>query len=558
MSFSYYDKDNNIKRLNIEVGKEWSSYKEKEENSLLNSVFDAVDQNSDGKVDKEELNILQKLLKVADSQIENLKNNNKIEQEELELIVNKIEEKELGELKGNEKPSIIIPKIINIPQDVDKLKNYTYIIARRYFGEKHNKVEEMAVDFSSLKILDSGNYYIEDFEFDESLNALSPRVRKMQESNQDGTTNWSEGINRNISKIQFDKSIKDSELLDFMKNVGQEQGFIIEILDGYEQWLEDMSIIRADKKQLIPNCDISFAMRMYDEEKNIYQKRKDITIQAQGSATQRDYNEEESHALKYSHEISQNDVIIGKTYLEGGNVLNTLTKNGEPAVVIGEESILYTILALDLDNSEESVSIAKKQIAHELGLKEENITYIPQFDFHIDMHYRPLNDGQIAIPDYEMGINVLREFIQDIDKKLELNTEKNDNLQAKKEEYNKLIAKLEDMKTKTAEISQDAENELKKQGYEIVRIPCFTEIDNGKDQRGASVENAINYMNGICGTSAKTGDKFYITNTSDDEALDAYMENYFKEVVGFDKVYFAPTKKYLESLGGIDCLTKEF
>lgn len=558
MSFSYYDKDNNIKRLNIEVGKEWSSYKEKDENSLMNSVFDAVDQNSDGKVDKEELNILQKLLKVADSQIEKLKNNNKIEQEELELIVNKIEEKELGELKGNEKPSIIIPKIINIPQDIDKLKNYTYIIARRHFGEKHNKVEEMAVDFSSLKILDSGNYYIEDFEFDESLNALSPRVRKMHESNQDGTTNWSEGINRNISKIQFDKSIKDSELLDFMQNVGQEQGFIIEILDGYEQWLEDMSIIRADKKQLIPNCDVSFAMRMYDEGKNVLLKRKDITIQAQGSATQRDYNEEESHALKYSHEISQNDVIIGKTYLEGGNVLNTLTKNGEPAAVIGEESILYTILALDLDNSEESVSIAKKQIAHELGLKEENITYIPQFDFHIDMHYRPLNDGQIAIPDYGMGINVLREFMQDIDKKLELNTEKNDNLQAKKEEYSKLIAKLEDMKTKTAEISQDAENELKKQGYEIVRIPCFTEIDNGKDQRGASVENAINYMNGICGTSSKTGDKFYITNTSGDETLDAYMENYFREIAGFDRVYFAPTKNYLGALGGIDCLTKEF
>ena len=36
------------------------------------------------------------------------------------------------------------------------------------------------------------------------------------------------------------------------------------------------------------------------------------------------------------------------------------------------------------------------------------------------------------------------------------------------------------------------------------------------------------------------------------------MEKYFKEVVGFDKVYFAPTKKHLEALGGIDCLTKEF
>ena len=81
--------------------------------------------------------------------------------------------------------------------------------------------------------------------------------------------------------------------------------------------------------------------------------------------------------------------------------------------------------------------------------------------------------------------------------------------------------------------------------------------NNGYNPLKSSVENPINYMNGICGTSAKTGDKFYITNTSGDEKLDEYMENYFNNTVGFDKVYFAPTKKYLASSGGLDCLTKE-
>ena len=92
-----------------------------------------------------------------------------------------------------------------------------------------------------------------------------------------------------------------------------------------------------------------------------------------------------------------------------------------------------------------------------------------------------------------------------------------------------------------------------------MKIPCFSNIDKGyKKSEKSPVENSINYMNGICGTSAKTGNKFYITNTSGDENIDNYMEKYFKEVVGFDKVYFAPTKKHLEALGGIDCLTKEF
>lgn len=179
------------------------------------------------------------------------------------------------------------------------------------------------------------------------------------------------------------------------------------------------------------------------------------------------------------------------------------------------------------------------------------------------MFYRPMNDGQIAIPDYEAGMNVLNELIQNIDKDLsspDIQPEQKSNLENKKEEYLKLMNKLEEMKNKTAEIAKSAENELRENGYEIVKIPCFTEIDNGRDQRlsrARSVENPINYMNAICGTSAKTGDKFYITNTSGDEILDTYMENYFKEVIGFDKVYFAPTKKYLGALGGIDCLTKE-
>lgn len=322
------------------------------------------------------------------------------------------------------------------------------------------------------------------------------------------------------------------------------------MLDGTEGWIEDLSIVRADKKQLIPYSTSLFALKSYDNERRIRAKRTQITVQAQGSAFQSNQVGMPSQAKQYSYALSQDNIIEGKTYLEGGNVLNTLTKNGEPAAVIGDESIKYTLLAMsseaivdikDLEISEDLVNMAKKQIASELGIKAENITYIPQFDFHIDMHYRPLNDSQMAVPDYEAGINILKEFVQE----------------NQKQEYLKLITKLEDLKVKTEEISKAAENKLKENGYEIVKIPCFTDIDNGYNPLKSSVENPINYMNGICGTSAKTGDKFYITNTSGDEKLDEYMENYFKNTVGFDKVYFAPTKKYLASSGGLDCLTKE-
>ena len=585
MQFNYSDKNNQIKQINIEVGKEWNSYKDKNNpQSALNSVFNFVDSNSDGKVDKEELDILQKLLKVADSQIEKLKKNNIIEKEEVEYIVDKIKQGELGTLGENKSPNLITPKTIKLPDDKNKFTNYTYLAAEiDPDDESYTNVYKTNVDFSELNKRDSGNYYVEgwDTAMKENNVVQTPVMRKIQESNQDGTTNWSEGINRNISKIQFANS-GDDRLMAFMKQVGEEQGFSVEILDINAEalWAEDQSIVRADKKQLIPNCSAEISLQRFQQDKKVIAQRKQISLNAQGSATQRSQPDDDPTAIKYSHTVSSDDIIQGKTYLEGGNVLNTLTKDGEPAAVIGEESLKYTIIAMmtddsdgtmeylekldaiDFNNVEEYTIKAKKQIAKELGLKEENITYIPQFDFHIDMYYRALNDGQMAIPDYQAGIEVLNGLLQNIDTQTEaknISSEQKDSLQKKKVEYNKLLSQLEIMKSKTEAISTNAEKELKEKGYDIVKIPCFTDIDEGKGNiiHPKPVENPINYMNGICGTSTKTGDKYYITNTSGDEALDKYMENYFKSTVSFNKVYFAPTKQYLTALGGIDCLTKE-
>lgn len=553
MSFSYYDKDNNIKRLNIEVGKEWSSYKEKDENSLMNSVFDAVDVNSDGKVDEGELNTLQRLLKIADSQIEKFKNNNTIEQEELRLLVDKISTLDLGTLETNK---IITPEIIDIPNT--KYKNDEYLI------ESNTKIITAVVDYSNLNNLEEGKYYIKSWKYswndDRTVITGTPEVSKVQHSNQDGIKNWSEGINRNITKIQFDSYDISDELKAFMEKIGEEQGFFVKLLDTKNRWIEDYSVVRADKKQLIPYHDSKFTSKLSissEQQQLIIAERKNITGKAQGTAGQK------HNAEKYSKIVAEEDVIQGKTYLEGGNVLNTLTKDGKPAAIIGEESIKYTMLAMGLKDSAESREIAKKQIAEELGIKEENITYIHQFDFHIDMYYRPLNDGQIGVPDYEAGIKVLKQLVLDIDEKIETSSLISDmkpnftgtvyeksGLKYKKQEYLKLIKQLEETKNKTELRTNVAEDELKEKGYEIVKIPCFSVVGNGA--------NPINYMNGICGTSAKTEDKFYITNTSGNETLDACMEKYFKEVVGFDKVYFAPTKNHLKYSGGIDCLTKEF
>ena len=561
MSYSYYDKNNKLIRINIEIGKEWKTYQT--DNNSLNSIFDAVDADNDGKVSKEELDILQKLFNIADSQNEQTGNNKILENGELDLLAENIKNYKLGEMKNNLSETNKTPENINIPED--KFENYEYLKTAIVNG--YNKVIKAKVDYSELDKLEKGKYYIKywDFFYDKNtrVQTVIPRANKVLKSNQDGTKNWSEGINREISKIQIYSEIND-ETKNFLQKVGEEQGFEVEIIDA-SRWLEDYSVETADKKQLIPYFDNDFVKKLSkfsDTQKKIREARESITDGAQGAAAQG------QKAKKYAANVAEEDLIQGKTYLEGGNVLNTLTKKGKPAAIIGEESIKYTMLAMGLEDTEESRKTAKAQIAKELGLEEKNITYIPQFDFHIDMHYRPLNDGQIGVPDYEEGIKFLDKYLKDIQEQKEALEEipkddgkgkmsdwlkyhsKVNSLHSKEIKYEKLKQQLTELNEKTKEIREKAEQSLKENGYKLVKVPCFYDIDKSNEP--------VNYMNGICGTSKKTGDKFYITNTSQDEVLDKYIENYLKKKVGFDKIYFAPTTEYLKCEGGIDCLTKEF
>ena len=63
-------------------------------------------------------------------------------------------------------------------------------------------------------------------------------------------------------------------------------------------------------------------------------------------------------------------------------------------------------------------------------------------------------------------------------------------------------------------------------------------------------------MNGVGGTSAKTGQTYYITNKSEYPELQEIVQDYFKKA-GIDNVYFVSTTDKLRRKGGIDCLTQE-
>ncbi len=524
--FSYFNQNNEVKDISVRYGQNWSDLET--DNAALNSIFEAVD-DGDGVVQAEELNKLNKIFAYIDNLVKKTKNNGILEQNELEKFQSNLK-------KG---------KI-----DIDNLPD-----------------------------------------------------------SEPETTNWSEGLDRNITAIKLSGTSTAAflpQLKEELREIAEEQGFTVEEIEsGIDPWVEDSSIRRADGKQYVQYyCDKNVS---FDKVDKLSIDNRSV-VAGQG----RVYNQGNAFEL----DIDNNNRYYGSSYLEGGNVLNTCLADGTPAAVVGESSIAYTLKVMGLENTEENVEIAKQQIASDLGLKVENVTFIPQYDFHIDMTYRPLHNGEFAVPDYEGAIRLLKETsipsldidYKDVKSRLyELLDKVSDNAEdimgrsytidsvkdiledtpvtlrfmvsKVVDTYNKapekleglvsdetmqmfilfsqssvrmkegfssdkeiLIKELEELCEASKSARTLAEEALTAGGYKVVKIPAFTGTNN--------------FMNGVAGTSAKTGDSFYITNKPTTPELEGIMTEYFQQA-GVDKVYFVSTTDALRSKGGIDCLTQE-
>jgi hypothetical protein len=343
-----------------------------------------------------------------------------------------------------------------------------------------------------------------------------------------------EGLDRIINTIYISSSLKVT-LAKELAQIGKENGFSVQQTDsGDNIWVEDTTIRLHNGKVYIPNTTpyLFYNNTFTRDYIEIIKARKHISDSPQGAVAERRHT-----ALPYINTIPIEQRVYGLSYLEGGNVLNCRLADGSPGAVIGTESIDYTMRAMQLEDTPENREIAKAQIAKDLELPEASITYIPQFDFHIDMWFRPLQNGVMAVPDFTGGINMLTEILKSPsitrDKKIELEL---------------LRESLVRMEKNTKQFITEAEENLRSAGYETIKIPCFSML--------GSIHPQVNFMNGVGGTN-KEGKTYYITNTSEIPGLDSRIEQYFKEQVGIDNVYFVHSNYLLSLYGGLDCVTQE-
>ena len=378
----------------------------------------------------------------------------------------------------------------------------------------------------------------------------------------------SEGLDRKITKINVSKSMYEPKVLEELKAIADEQGFEIqEIESGGDPWIEDSQIRRNDGKTYVSYHQLQEKLTRND------------FVSFRGNVSNNSHGRVIVEGNAFDINVDNEQKYYGTSYLEGGNVLNTTLPDGSAGAIVGEASVGLTLDLMKLEHTPENVKKVKAIIAEDLGLELEKVTFIPQHEFHVDVTYHPMKNGVIAVPDYKEGAKVLTEMLNKVvaeinAKKAELlepsgdapaktEVEKLNNLKKrinsrneKETDLQKLEAKAKKLKQKINELREymkatmgiraEANDYMIRAGYNLVKLPYFS---TGPFEK-------TNYMNGVGGTSEKTGQTFFITNKSEYPELDEYIEKYFA-AAGVDKVYFVSSTEKLSDGGGIDCLTIE-
>lgn len=288
-----------------------------------------------------------------------------------------------------------------------------------------------------------------------------------------------------------------------------------------------------------------------------------------------------------------------KTYIEGGNMLNGALPNGESYTVIGRDSVLTSVFNLERSMQNDSLSvpefstvnvnkkigemnkkgtftkelinetIQKLQSADSIGqgvdktqrakeflakieitekeifpqdIGSDKLIFIPQPDFHIDMHMRSVKPGVVMINDFDANIDLL--------KKAKANTKKDS---WEDQEIDSMIENSQKMKKIMSPIMNEISKNLEQSGIKVIKAPGVIE---GKTKK-------VNFMNATQGTSLGTNKQYYMSNFSTIKPIMDEFEKYIKSQ-GIDKVYWmgntggsevtaSGSEKSLNNYGGMDC-----
>ncbi len=218
-------------------------------------------------------------------------------------------------------------------------------------------------------------------------------------------------------------------------------------------------------------------------------------------------------------------------HIAGGNMFIVKNKNKEDELLIGEDEL-------------KNYSIEEIKSMYCV----ENITVLPQMDYHLDMFIRPLDNGKILLTDDNLTLNVLNEGFQKLIKyisRLPAQEQKD-----YKEIFVKLGSKIQNFKrimdlNKNPSTSEIAEI-LEKKGYEIIRVPgrIYSIYQNKENE--IFLKHHCNYINANVFKN-KENQLVYITNKSNiDNDFGITPEIAKKINFSFEKNFVDTISKYID------------
>lgn len=194
---------------------------------------------------------------------------------------------------------------------------------------------------------------------------------------------------------------QDSPYYKSLMNLSQTLNFSVQAHKFIQtKWTKDY-IVSTGKDVVIPIKDPSridtyltpVVVERAKENSRLYYKSLGLSEHHQAKVnftSAKDWEEKSSKFIAPS-------VTINKTALEGGNLFCAINKFGTRYILIGENVVSETMAMNDINRDD-----AIKTISAELDCPMEQLLFIPQWAYHLDMQMAYLGNGQFAIHSFDL------------------------------------------------------------------------------------------------------------------------------------------------------------
>lgn len=201
------------------------------------------------------------------------------------------------------------------------------------------------------------------------------------------------------------------------------------------------------------------------------------------------------------------------------------------------------------------LELSKDVFAADLHIPREQLVFVAQPEFHIDMHLRPLAPGQIMINDFDANDRLLAAALA----KATPDSWEAHELQSMRQRNRRTQEVMEP-------VMRQIEAQLTAGGLEVLRAPGVMQgLMHHPDASLPPQEQVrhVNFMNAIPATRPGSHQQIYLTNYTSLAPLRAAYADYLRSERGIDTIHWigvgggettkSPSELSLDLEGGLDC-----